>query len=162
MKVDCGIGDGDTVSSSLKVNDSSSNENSIQNVEELLEDYLKDDNEVPNIITANSHNKSQPTKVITTVTEVQEEKVFKEEAQKVVESVNDVGGCCGYKAKYESLLDQQNKTEAILRQVNSNLTSVTRELMSRDRTMQKYIEAVSHIFNLVSFLILIIVSIMKL
>ena len=151
LKLNNGMEGKGNISTTQDIKGSPSNENSVQNVEELLEDYLKEDNDVPEIVIGTSLSKCQPTKVkvIATLPTNQVENESKEEAKKVCEVVKDGGECCDYKAKYKSLLDQQNKTEATLRQVSSNLTLVTNELMSRDRIMQKYIETVSQIFSLV-------------
>ena len=151
LKLNNGMEGKGNISSTQDIKGSPSNENSVQNVEELLEDYLKEDNDVPEIVIGTSLSKCQPTKVkvIATLPTNQVENESKEEAKNVCEAVKEGGECCDYKVKYKSLLDQQNKTEATLRQVSSNLTLVTNELMSRDRIMHKYIETVSQIFSLV-------------
>ena len=63
--------------------------------------------------------------------------------------MNPGSGCCGYKAKYESLVEKHVKTEETLRQVNKNLTLVTQQMMSREKMMQSYMETVSQLCNLV-------------
>ena len=155
LKLNNGMEGKGNISTTQDIKGSPSNENSVQNVEELLEDYLREDNDVPEIVIGTSLSKCQPTKVkvIATLPTNQVENESKEEAKKVCEAVKEGGECCDYKAKYKSLLDQQNKTEATLRQVSSNLTLVTNELMSRDRIMQKYIETVSQIFSLVCLIL---------
>ena len=60
------------------------------------------------------------------------------------------GGCCGYKAKYEKMLEQQSKTEEQLRQVHTNLKMVTEQMVAREKMMQSYMETVSQLCNLVS------------
>ena len=72
--------------------------------------------------------------------------------------MNPGSGCCGYKAKYESLVEKHVKTEETLRQVNKNLTLVTQQMMSREKMMQSYMETVSQLCNLVRFYDLPLIS----
>ena len=55
--------------------------------------------------------------------------------------------CCPYKDKYESLLGRLERSENLVRQLSNNLKTVRSQLLSRDQTIQLYVENVEQLIN---------------
>ena len=55
--------------------------------------------------------------------------------------------CCPFKKRYESLLEKVEKSDNLILQLNSDLKTVTKQLVSRDKTMQRFMENVEKLIN---------------
>ena len=123
---------------SRSMEDENDNDKSILNVEDLIDDDCQDKAlKVDKII-----EKPKPaTKPLNLQVHV------KEETQSL--QIQD-SACCNYKAKYDKLVEQHERTGDQLRTVSRNLELVTRQLVDRDGDMVQYMDTVSHLFNLVS------------
>ena len=58
--------------------------------------------------------------------------------------------CCPYKDKYESLLARLERSDNLVRQLSTNLKTVRSQLLSRDKTIQLYVENVDQLINQVN------------
>ena len=73
--------------------------------------------------------------------------------QENIPTISQLAGsdCCPYKNKYESLLERLEKSDNLARQLSSNLKTVRSELLSRDQTIQLYVENVEKLINKVKY-----------
>ena len=55
--------------------------------------------------------------------------------------------CCPYRNKYESLLERLERSDNLVRQLSSNLKTVTSQLLGRDQTIQLYVENVDQLIK---------------
>ena len=122
-------------------------EDSIQNVDELMDEERKFSEDI--IDAVNRRFQSQRGKINST--EDERPKASKTTLDVVLTEVAEtVPGCCDYKAKYEKLLEQHRRTEEMARRLSTDLATVSRQLVARDKTMVTYMDTVSQLFTLVS------------
>ena len=62
----------------------------------------------------------------------------------------ELPSCCDYKTRYESLVGKLERSENLVRQLSSDLKTVTSQLVSRDQTMQLYVENVEKLITQVT------------
>ena len=65
----------------------------------------------------------------------------------VLNQENIPPSCCPFKNKYESLLERLERSDNLVRQLSSNLKTVTSQLLGRDQTIQLYVENVDQLIN---------------
>ena len=124
-------------------------EDSIQNVDELMDEERKFSEDI--IDAVNRRFQSQRGKINST--EDERPKASKTTLDVVLTEVAEtVPGCCDYKAKYEKLLEQHRRTEEMARRLSTDLATVSRQLVARDKTMVTYMDTVSQLFTLVSIM----------
>ena len=123
---------------SKSMEDENDNDKSILNVEDLIDDDCQDKALKVDMMIEKPKPATKPLNFQVHV---------KEETQilQIQESA-----CCDYKAKYDKLVEQHERTGDQLRSVSHNLELVTRQLVARDGDMVQYMDTVSHLFNLVS------------
>ena len=122
-------------------------EDSIQNVDELMDEERKFSEDI--IDAVNRRFQSQRGKINST--EDERPKASNTTLDVVLTEVAEaVTGCCDYKAKYEKLLEQHRRTEEMARRLSTDLATVSRQLVARDKTMVTYMDTVSQLFTLVS------------
>ena len=122
-------------------------EDSIQNVDELMDEERKFSEDI--IDAVNRRFQSQRGKLNST--EDERPKAPNTPLDVVLTEVAEtVPGCCDYKAKYEKLLEQHRRTEEMARRLSTDLATVSRQLVARDKTMVTYMDTVSQLFTLVS------------
>ena len=127
--------------------DTDDEEDSIQNVDELMDEERKFSEDI--IDAVNRRFQSQRGKL----NSIEDEKskapntTLDLELTEVAEAVT---GCCDYKSKYEKLLEQHRRTEEMARRLSTDLATVSRQLVARDKTMVTYMDTVSQLFTLVS------------
>ena len=65
-----------------------------------------------------------------------------------IQSSTDVPAlCCQYRNKYESLLVRLERSDNLVRQLSSNLKTVRSQLLSRDQSIQLYVENVDQLIK---------------
>ena len=122
-------------------------EDSIQNVDELMDEERKFSEDI--IDAVNRRFQSQRGKL----NSIEDEKSKAPNATLdlvLTEVAEAVTGCCDYKSKYEKLLEQHRRTEEMARRLSTDLATVSRQLVARDKTMVTYMDTVSQLFTLVS------------
>ena len=122
-------------------------EDSIQNVDELMDEERKFSEDI--IDAVNRRFQSQRGKL----NSIEDEKSKAPNTTLdivLTEVAEAVTGCCDYKSKYEKLLEQHRRTEEMARRLSTDLATVSRQLVARDKTMVTYMDTVSQLFTLVS------------
>ena len=124
----------ENIASMKNVSQSNLSQNkSVLDVNDLLDDNLEDnmeDRKVP----GPEVSEEQPTESLATTEKMKTNTQFQ-------------ATCCPFKRRYESLLEKLKKSDNLIQQLNSDLKTVTKQLVSRDETMQRFMENVEKLIN---------------